>query len=188
MPQSGGDLAELKAEFKKMREEQRSDVKLENELLKLRLDVKADNSASGRYQQAPAFVQQPVYPQMPAFGSQPVYPQMPVFPQIQQQAGVNSDDSALAEKFGIMMAAMMRSIGATAQAASVPQIKEEAQPQVVQTETAPAPQPAVYPPDAVITTTTTVDTTKNSIKSQSKDESERDRFFDIDGFYDKFEG
>ena len=188
MPQSGGDLAELKAEFKKMREEQRSDVKLENELLKLRLDVKADNSASGRYQQAPAFVQQPVYPQMSAFGSQPVYPQMPVFPQIQQQSGVNSDDSALAEKFGIMMAAMMRSIGATAQAASVPQIKEEAQPQVIQTETAPVTQPAVYPPDAVITTTTTVDTTKNQVKSQSREESERDRFFDIDGFYDKFEG
>ncbi len=188
MPQSGGDLAELKAEFKKMREEQRSDVKLENELLKLRLDVKADNSASGRYQQAPAFVQQPVYPQMPAFGSQPVYPQMPVFPQIQQQSGVNSDDSALAEKFGIMMAAMMRSIGATAQAASVPQIKEEAQPQVIQAETAPVTQPAVYPPDAVITTTTTVDTTKNQVKSQSRGESERDRFFDIDGFYDKFEG
>ena len=59
---------------------------------------------------------------------------------------------------------------------------------VIQTETAPVTQPAVYPPDAVITTTTTVDTTKNQVKSQSRGESERDRFFDIDGFYDKFEG
>ncbi len=45
--------------------------------------------------------------------------------------------------------------------------------------------PTVYPPDAVITTTTTVDTTKSKpVEPVSRDS---DRNFDIDGFYDAFE-
>ena len=44
--------------------------------------------------------------------------------------------------------------------------------------------PTVYPPDAVITTTTTVDTTKAKPEPVSRD-SERN--FDVDGFYDAFD-
>ncbi len=46
--------------------------------------------------------------------------------------------------------------------------------------------PTVYPPDAVITTTTTVDTTKGK---PAKENISRDgeRSFDIDGFYDTFD-
>ena len=57
--------------------------------------------------------------------------------------------------------------------------------------------PTVYPPDAVVTTTTTVDTTsrqKNSAsgsgasRAQNRTRDKRDLPFDIDGFYDTFEG
>ncbi|MDE6597962.1 MAG: hypothetical protein K2K60_04930 [Clostridia bacterium] len=60
--------------------------------------------------------------------------------------------------------------------------------------------PTMYPPDAVITTTTTVDTTnrtresasrtenRDSLDSRESRDSRMDDIFDIDGFYDKFEG
>jgi len=57
------------------------------------------------------------------------------------------------------------------------QLTESSSPTAVET-------PTVYPPDAVITTTTTVDTTKP--KPDVSRDSERN--FDIDGFYDKFDG
>ena len=61
--------------------------------------------------------------------------------------------------------------------------------QVIEAETLPVTQPAVYPPDAVITTTTTVDTTKTVAKGAAENErGNRETFFDIDGFYDKYEG
>jgi len=47
--------------------------------------------------------------------------------------------------------------------------------------------PTVYPPDAVITTTTTVDTTKSKTAEPVSRDSGRDRNFDIDGFYDTFD-
>ncbi|MDE7453361.1 MAG: hypothetical protein K2N22_03025 [Clostridia bacterium] len=49
--------------------------------------------------------------------------------------------------------------------------------------------PASYPPDAVITTTTTVDTTKkNEVQSFRRTERDSDNsFVDVDGFYDAIE-
>ncbi|MDE7182253.1 MAG: hypothetical protein K2O41_04375, partial [Clostridia bacterium] len=44
--------------------------------------------------------------------------------------------------------------------------------------------PTVYPPDAVVTTTTRVDTTKAQ-QPRSRDDG---RLFDVDGFYDTFDG
>ena len=48
--------------------------------------------------------------------------------------------------------------------------------------------PTVYPPDAVITTTTTVDTTKKqSVSGRFKRTEEDANAFDIDGFYESFQ-
>jgi len=61
-------------------------------------------------------------------------------------------------------------------------------PQVVKTESPVVlSSPTVYPPDAVITTTTTVDTTKSKPTEPVSRDSDRDRSFDVDGFYDNFD-
>ena len=84
------------------------------------------------------------------------------------------------------MAAMMRNMGIGN--AELPQASKPAElPQV--TEESKNLASASYPPDAVITTTTTVDTTKKGVDSNTvKSEQLNDgRLFDIDGFYDNFE-
>jgi len=71
--------------------------------------------------------------------------------------------------------------------ANVPKI-EEPKPVLAQsTDDTVITTPTVYPPDAVITTTTTVDTTKNKPAEPVSRDSDRDRNFDIDGFYDTFD-
>ena len=74
------------------------------------------------------------------------------------------------DMMGALVAATLRNManGELAATQSVPELPQK-------TETA-APS-AKYPSDAVITTTTTVDTTKNGA-------IRRDDNFDIDGFYD----
>ena len=177
MPQSGGDLAELKAEIRALKAEQNAkefaSMKSEFESMKMRMNI--PQAQAQMPIQAPA-AQMPA----PAQG----YAQYPATAQYAPPAQQldDADMSQLAELIAITWRKAK-----TLQSAPVADKRTESR-QVVQAETAPVTQPAVYPPDAVITTTTTVDTTKNSIKTQSKDESERDRFFDIDGFYDKFEG
>ncbi len=177
MPQSGGDLAELKAEIRALKAEQNAkefaSMKSEFESMKMRMNI--PQAQAQMPIQAPA-AQMPA----PAQG----YAQYPATAQYAPPAQQldDADMSQLAELIAITWRKAK-----TLQSAPAADKRTESR-QVIQTETAPVTQPAVYPPDAVITTTTTVDTTKNSIKSQSKDESERDRFFDIDGFYDKFEG
>ena len=177
MPQSGGDLAELKAEIRALKAEQNAkefaSMKSEFESMKMRMNI--PQAQAQMPMQAPA-AQMPA----PAQG----YAQYPATAQYAPPAQQldDADMSQLAELIAITWRKAK-----TLQSAPAADKRTESR-QVVQAETAPVTQPAVYPPDAVITTTTTVDTTKNSIKSQSKDESERDRFFDIDGFYDKFEG
>ena len=51
------------------------------------------------------------------------------------------------------------------------------------------PVSVAYPPDAVVTTTTTVDTTKapTAPKPQRITREDDNKYFDIDGFYDTFE-
>ena len=177
MPQSGGDLAELKAEIRALKAEQNAkefaSMKSEFESMKMRMNIPQA--------QAQMPIQAPVA-QMPAPAQG--YAQYPATAQYAPPAQQldDADMSQLAELIAITWRKAK-----TLQSAPAADKRTESR-QVVQAETAPVTQPAVYPPDAVITTTTTVDTTKNSIKTQSKDESERDRFFDIDGFYDKFEG
>jgi len=96
------------------------------------------------------------------------------------QRTVNNSKTNNADMFGAVLASMFRSLSE-----GKPHKKPEALP-VVQTESdnVSINTPTVYPPDAVITTTTTVDTTKP--KPELSRDSERN--FDIDGFYDTYEG
>ncbi|MDE7306565.1 MAG: hypothetical protein K2N33_04170, partial [Clostridia bacterium] len=157
--QSSGSLSRLEEEFKAMRAEQRSDTKLENEMLKLRLDM--SRGMSNQY----GYVQNN---QLPAG----------------QQSNVsNGDVNLFAEKLGILMASMMRNMGVKAMP-----VPEKIEPQVIEAESQSGAvnTPTMYPPDAVITTTTTVDTTNRGKSINGSDRGE-DPIFDIDGFYDKFD-
>ena len=169
---SGDGLTELKSELAAMRAEQHAtrdaeikagqdliNAKMQTEFTKLRVPGYISQSAPIGYDGA-------ISPaQFVQAAQQPAAP----------QTGIP------AETVVAMLNAVMNG--------KLPAEKPQYEPvQVVEAETSPVTQPTVYPPDAVITTTTTVDTTKNQIKSQSREESERDRFFDIDGFYDKYEG
>ncbi|MDE6597344.1 MAG: hypothetical protein K2K60_01730 [Clostridia bacterium] len=162
MPQpqaDNGALARLEEEFRSMRAEQRSDTKLENEMLKLRLDMN-QNMQGNRYGYNPN--------QLPA-GQQP--------------ALSDSDINSFAEKLGILMASMMRNMGVKSMPAP-----EKNEPQVIEAESQPVAvnTPTIYPPDAVITTTTRVDTTSRAKPVSGGDRGD-DSIFDIDGFYDKFD-
>ncbi len=193
MPQQpaydAGALARLEAELHEMRKEQRSDGKLENELLKLRLDMGGNNAnAAQQSQQQPMMMPMGM---MPNYGGMPYQQPMMFMPVPMnmngQQAGGN-DESGLAEKFGQMMASMMKSMGVKPQEKpveiQVQSVEAESQPTSVST-------PTVYPPDAVVTTTTTVDTTKKTSSHVQprarRSNSDDGRMFDIDGFYDAFD-
>ncbi|MDE6612946.1 MAG: hypothetical protein K2K28_00110, partial [Clostridia bacterium] len=80
-------------------------------------------------------------------------------------------------------------IGGVLKGLNMPLEKEKVQKVTVEEQTKPATvdSPTVYPADAVVTTTTTVDTTKNKTAPRSL-RSDDGRLFDIDGFYDTFEG
>ncbi len=81
------------------------------------------------------------------------------------------------EFIGAVIASAVRGNGVLPQSAPVAEL--------------PAPEPetanmhAVYPPDAVVTTTTTVDTTQKQPKRIERDS--RNDFSDVDGFYDSID-
>ena len=89
-----------------------------------------------------------------------------------------------AEAFGTALATMVRNLASSQPVQEpkneLPQKTEESAPTTVNT-------PTVYPPDAVITTTTTVDTTKAGEKPERITRENDNTIFDIDGFYDTFE-
>ena len=89
-----------------------------------------------------------------------------------------------AEAFGTALATMVRNLASSQPVQEpkneLPQKTEESAPTTVNT-------PTVYPPDAVITTTTTVDTTKAGEKPERITRGNDNTIFDIDGFYDTFE-
>ncbi len=160
-------MARLEEEFKSMRAEQRSETKLENEMLKLRLEMSRNMPAQNGYQNS----------RLPAGEQQPALP--------------DNDVNMFAEKLGILMASMMRSMGVKAM--PLPEIKPDST-QVIEAESQPVAvnTPTMYPPDAVITTTTTVDTTTHGRDVDGGERGEgrarrEEDIFDIDGFYDKFD-
>ena len=75
--------------------------------------------------------------------------------------------------------------------ASLPSLQQQPAEQPDQTVKEEVSQPvsAAYPPDAVITTPTTVDTTRSAKTNLRGRDNQRDAagFADIDGFYDSYE-
>ncbi len=65
------------------------------------------------------------------------------------------------------------------------QIAPAEQPQMIEASSQTSNVPTVYPPDAVITTTTTVDTTQKPLRRE-RGESDVSGFSDLDGFYDAY--
>ncbi|MDE7264671.1 MAG: hypothetical protein K2N52_00150, partial [Clostridia bacterium] len=82
------------------------------------------------------------------------------------------------EFLGAVIASAMRSNGVLPQTAPVAEL-----PQQISEN---ASVNCEYPPDAVITTTTTVDTTTKP-QPRRTERGAKDEFMDVDGFYDKFE-
>ncbi|MDE6613362.1 MAG: hypothetical protein K2K28_02280, partial [Clostridia bacterium] len=133
--------------------------------------------------QQPAYMQQPVMPQQPHV--QPVYlPSAPTAAQVQQPVNNGTD----ADKFGAVLASMFKSLTDNSNVKPEKKTAQEVT-QVIEAESQPTAvnAPTVYPPDAVVTTTTTIDTTKNKAQPRAV-RSDDGRLFDIDGFYDTFEG
>ncbi|MDE7454196.1 MAG: hypothetical protein K2N22_07310, partial [Clostridia bacterium] len=166
MPNYGGGndvaLARLEAQLNAMQAEQRAryDAEQRIELAAMRAESHVDRDS--RHSVDLAAMREHInghnYNRIPDYSvpAQPAYNQL------------NSMDM-----MGALVAATLRNManGELAATQSVPELPQK-------TETAtPA---AKYPSDAVITTTTTVDTTKNK-------PIRRDENFDVDGFYDNFE-
>ena len=169
----GDGLTELKSELAAMRAEQHAtrdaeikagqdliNAKMQTEFTKLRVPGYISQSAPNSHDGAISPAQ---------------------FVQAAQQTGA-PQTGIPAETVVAMLNAVMNG--------KMPAEKPQYEPvQVIEAETLPVTQPAVYPPDAVITTTTTVDTTKTVAKGAAENErGNRETFFDIDGFYDKYEG
>ncbi len=169
----GDGLTELKSELAAMRAEQHAtrdaeikagqdliNAKMQTEFTKLRVPGYISQSAPNSHNGAISPAQ---------------------FVQAAQQTGA-PQTGIPAETVVAMLNAVMNG--------KLPAEKPQYEPvQVIEAETLPVTQPAVYPPDAVITTTTTVDTTKTVAKGAAENErGNRETFFDIDGFYDKYEG
>ncbi len=169
MPMGGGhsgEFSDLRADVRSMREEQRS----EREVTALRREMELEFAklrADGMYgKQTPAQISMPANVQ----GAR----------ELTQNGQPAQDNSA--EMMGAIMAAFVKNIAANNYAVPVAETvqepQEEQKPNVASTS-------ASYPSNAVITTTTTVDTTKSG---KSRNEQLDDgRLFDIDGFYDTFD-
>ncbi len=159
MPQYGGDptLARLEAQLNAMQAEQRAryDAEQRIELAAMRAEQHVDRDS--RHSVDLAAMRE-------HFNGKMGYTNLPDYSQ------PNS-----IEALGAIVAAALKNManGETA-ATQVPELPQKAEQEPV----------AKYPSDAVITTTTTVDTTKNGAIRRSRDEEEN---FDVDGFYDSID-
>ena len=162
MPSYGGSndaaLARMEAQLNAMQAEQRAryDAEQRVEIAAMRAEQHVDRDS--RHSVDLAAMREHYSGRMPNYSA-------PVQPSYSQP---NSMDM-----MGALVAATLRNManGELAATQAVPELPQKAE----QT----APVTAKYPSDAVITTTTTVDTTKN--KPIRREEQEN---FDIDGFYD----
>ena len=187
-------MAKLEAKLDNMHTEQSAvnAARMEAEFAKMRADMYG-NASHG---------QQPMYMPMPQMQQAPAQPQYVPQPVIQQappvqaaaQPQAQAADANNPTMLGEVLASMVRSLAAgqamqEVAATSEPQPVKEVKTVLEQPAVNAVPSQSIYPPDAVITTTTTVDTTKAAAKSVAEAERDsRETFFDIDGFYDKFEG
>ncbi len=164
MPQYGGDptLARLEAQLNAMQAEQRAryDAEQRIELAAMRAEQHVDRDS--RHSVDLAAMREHInghnYNRIPDYSN----------------ASANNQPNSI-EALGAIVAAALKNManGETA-ATQVPELPQKAEQEPV----------AKYSSDAVITTTTTVDTTKNGAIRRSRDE---EATFDVDGFYDTFE-
>ncbi len=180
------ELTRLKAESEAHMRVELERARTETERAKADAEIAKVRAESGRYQQP----QQAMYPQAPVQYAQaptaaPVQPQAQAVQPVIQQVPVAAQANAAEGNFsaadvGAIVASMMKSMGGR---------KPREQKTVIEAETQPVASttPTVYPPDAVITTTTMVDTTKKPNQSQRITREDDGRLFDIDGFYDTFD-
>ncbi|MDE7453920.1 MAG: hypothetical protein K2N22_05875 [Clostridia bacterium] len=155
MPQYGGDptLARLEAQLNAMQAEQRAryDAEQRIELAAMRAESHVDRDS--RHSVDLAAMREHINGYN--------YNRLPDYS--------NQQPNSI-EALGAIVAAALKNMGAPAlPVAELPQQTEVSSPAEVK-----------YPSDAVITTTTTVDTTKNKPIRREED-------FDVDGFYDNFE-
>ena len=180
------ELTRLKAESEAHMRVELERARTETERAKADAEIAKVRAESGRYQQP----QQAMYPQSPVQYAQaptvaPVQPQAQAVQPVIQQVPVAAQANAAEGNFsaadvGAIVASMMKSMGGR---------KPREQKTVIEAETQPVASttPTVYPPDAVITTTTMVDTTKKPNQPQRITREDDGRLFDIDGFYDTFD-
>ncbi|MDE7265547.1 MAG: hypothetical protein K2N52_04665, partial [Clostridia bacterium] len=111
-------------------------------------------------------------------GAVPALP-APVNQNVQTPAAMGANPDFI----GAVIASALRNSGVSP-AAIIATAQNNAEPQPTVDERSVPSTPTMYPSDAVITTTTTVDTTKAKPVMRTREE---DTNFDVDGFYDKFE-
>ncbi|MDE6001791.1 MAG: hypothetical protein K2G96_05700, partial [Clostridia bacterium] len=109
-------------------------------------------------------------------------------PAIQNAAG-NNAGAAPSYNSDVLCAVIASMVRNLASSPALPQEPKKIEtPQIIEAESQPVAvnTPTMYPPDAVITTTTTVDTTNRGKVINGGDRGD-ESLFDIDGFYDKFD-
>ena len=163
MQNYGGDptLARLEAQLNAMQAEQRAryDAEQRIELAAMRAEQHVDRDS--RHSVDLAAMREHIngynYNRIPDYSNQ----------------GYNQQPNSM-DMMGALVAATLRNManGELAATQSVPELPQK---------TGAVAQSAKYPSDAVITTTTTVDTTKNKPLRREEDDG---RIFDSDGFYD----
>ncbi|MDE6868674.1 MAG: hypothetical protein K2J83_06015 [Clostridia bacterium] len=102
---------------------------------------------------------------------------------VNQNVQTPAATGATPDFIGAVIASALRNSGVSP-AAIIATAQNNAEPQPTVDERSVPGTPTMYPSDAVITTTTTVDTTKAKPVMRTREE---DTNFDVDGFYDKFE-
>ncbi|MDE6104793.1 MAG: hypothetical protein K2G38_03795 [Clostridia bacterium] len=189
MPAYGGSadngaLARVEAQLNALQAQQRAKDEAEHraEMSAMRAEMKATKEAEQTAEFA-ALRNQMLYGHNGANNAQSAQPALNAIPVIQaqpQQANNNNPNSM--DMLGALVVAALKNIAepkANESKAIEQRIVEAEPPVAVNT-------PTVYPPDAVVTTTTRVDTTKpQPQQTRSRDDG---RLFDVDGFYDTFDG
>ncbi|MDE6613088.1 MAG: hypothetical protein K2K28_00845, partial [Clostridia bacterium] len=180
MPQYGnnnvgdvGALARLEAQLTAMQAQQRAKDEAEHraEMSAMRAEMKATKEAEQTAELAAIRTQM-------QHGVNAA--NVPAVQQVPVQGNANNSTNAM-EMLGALVVAALKNIAEPKASENKPveQRVVEAEPPTAVSA------PTVYPPDAVVTTTTRVDTTKPQPKSINRDDG---RLFDIDGFYDTFDG
>ena len=177
-----GALARVEAQLNALQAQQRAKDEAEHraEMSAMRAEMKATKEAEQTAEFA-ALRNQMLYGNSGNNNTQPALNAIPVIQAQPQQANNNPNSM---DMLGALVVAALKNIAEPKANESKPKAMEQ---RIVEVEPPVAVNtPTVYPPDAVVTTTTRVDTTKpQPQQTRSRDDG---RLFDVDGFYDSFEG